>query len=765
MVNEAPETASTSSARHRLARRGAFGSSRSAGLAVGPWVAVAVVALSLTSFGLLPLLGPGEVAPTTQNRVAAMSSARPAATFPTPIRHVIVISFENRDLGQVMRQSAPFEHYLAAKFALSGQSYSVRHDSEPYYIAETSGIDPDLFSVGRYHVTNIGDLANAAGESWISYFQGMPGPCYGNYAWTSGYEVTHDPFVQYSDIWSNYPYCSSHVRPFNAAQWNSSVASGTIPNYVFIGPSIFNDQHSGTLGQGSAWLASVVNPVLNSSVFSSTAVIVSYDEGLATDNSGFNASFAGNVYTAIASPYARHGYNSSHPYQSYSILTTTEWLLGLGRTGQNDSWALYPPMRDLFTFPQSMNPPAPYTVSGVVTNASSHLPIGGAHIVAASSTWAYGVDTGPNGHYSLPVTAGVQKIWVTDNGYFGPPPVNLTISGNVANENFALRLVPYRQYTVSGVVTNATSNLPINGAEVLFSGVTVAELKEQTTSLNGTFAQALPNGTYSVSAFAPGYVTVVKPLNVSGAGLASFNFALAPNVTRVANFTLTASAKPDHGYAPLNVHFVANASGGAPPYTYQWHFGDNSTGSNLSKVYHRFNVSGNYTVAIVATDSAGTVRTAYANVTALAPPGTGLAATARVESASCGPNASYTVTFLGNATGGAPPYSYHWAFGDGGTGVGPNPTHTYATRATFTAVLSVTDAARTRANASATATPIACPGGGGGGLGFFGTIVGWIQAHPLITIAAVVVLAVIVAVSLAVRSRRSPTTVIGAPPR
>jgi uncharacterized delta-60 repeat protein len=52
-----------------------------------------------------------------------------------------------------------------------------------------------------------------------------------------------------------------------------------------------------------------------------------------------------------------------------------------------------------------------------------------------------------------------------------------------------------------------------------------------------------------------------------------------------------------------------------------------------------------------------------------------------------------TVNFTGSATGGVPPYSYAWTFGDGGTSAVQNPSHTYSGVGTFNAVLTVTDSA------------------------------------------------------------------------
>jgi PKD repeat protein len=53
-------------------------------------------------------------------------------------------------------------------------------------------------------------------------------------------------------------------------------------------------------------------------------------------------------------------------------------------------------------------------------------------------------------------------------------------------------------------------------------------------------------------------------------------------------------------------------------------------------------------------------------------------------------NSPLSVQFRANAAGGAPPYSYSWAFGDGTVGSGSSPTHVY-NAGSYTATVVVTD--------------------------------------------------------------------------
>ncbi len=69
-----------------------------------------------------------------------------------------------------------------------------------------------------------------------------------------------------------------------------------------------------------------------------------------------------------------------------------------------------------------------------------------------------------------------------------------------------------------------------------------------------------------------------------------------------------------------------------------------------------------------------------------------------------------TVNFTGTATGGTPPYSYSWNFGDGSAlSTQQNPTNTYNTAGTYAATLTVTDSSSPAKTASSNVTITASP--------------------------------------------------------
>jgi|GEM_PF-1691802 len=82
----------------------------------------------------------------------------------------------------------------------------------------------------------------------------------------------------------------------------------------------------------------------------------------------------------------------------------------------------------------------------------------------------------------------------------------------------------------------------------------------------------------------------------------------APSVTveaSVANpMVVQASAQPPSGQAPVTVALSATVTGGAPPYSYEWDFGDGETGSGES-VQHVFSTVGQYPITLDVRDSLG----------------------------------------------------------------------------------------------------------------------------------------------------------------
>ncbi len=313
-------------------------------------------------FDASPASGTVEVAETP---ITVPVAFHPSSDDTVPyIQHVVLIELENMELSQVL-SGAPYQRYLSATYGFSTQFYAACHGSLPNYMAFTSGRSLGC-SIGKASpVTNLADLFDQAGLSWMGYFESMPAPC--TRQDIGEYTVDHNPFVHYANVVKNTSRCNAHV--VNSAAFNASLASGTLPRFSFYVPNNDNDCHNTNLAFCDAWLRSFLSPILNStnpkveSVVAHTAFMVFYDEG--TSKLGYSvpgyvnswcvnatgqnlATCGGHSYLVVVSPYSDGSYSA--PTSPYNIESTIEWLFALPSDGGWDGTPGFPSMSSLFSF-------------------------------------------------------------------------------------------------------------------------------------------------------------------------------------------------------------------------------------------------------------------------------------------------------------------------------------------------------------------------------------------------------------------------------
>lgn len=311
--------------------------------------------LGLLAAGLLAAvagvgLGADEVA---SARDVAGVTAGPCRHAPAPVRyaHVIWIVFENQGYEKVIGNGGlPFTNRLASECGLATNYFGVGDPSLPNYVAMTSGgtwgVSGD--SSPPLSVASIFSQVKAQGLQWRSYSEGMPSNCYPSDHPSENpvYTAHHEPVLYYAGIRSD---CARWDVPLGSVQGGAlthDLAANRLPAFAVIGP---NDD-GGTAKPGCSRPCGNVDPplsdtflriwidrIVNSAAYRSgkTAIFITWDE-----DDSFSASLCpgldcDHLATIVVAPSVAPGTRSATRFSHYSLLRTSEELLGLrGRLGR-----------------------------------------------------------------------------------------------------------------------------------------------------------------------------------------------------------------------------------------------------------------------------------------------------------------------------------------------------------------------------------------------------------------------------------------------
>ena len=268
-------------------------------------------------------------------------AAGPCGTLTTAptYKHVIWIWMENHSYGDIIGSSqAPYINSVASECGLATNYHNLSHPSLPNYIGATSGLalkslktfDPDCRPSKRCSTPAASIFGQ--GETWKAYEESMPADCYPS---NSGeYAVRHNPPPYYTALTG----CATNDVPYT--QLATDLANNALPAFSFITPNLIDDMHDGTVADGDTWLSSNLPTILSSAEYTSgsTAVIISWDEGTGgktgEDCTTNTTDTSCQVATIVISPSTPAGSTSGTLFNHYSLLGTTEQLLGLPALGQ-----------------------------------------------------------------------------------------------------------------------------------------------------------------------------------------------------------------------------------------------------------------------------------------------------------------------------------------------------------------------------------------------------------------------------------------------
>ena len=264
---------------------------------------------------------------TSTSTTSATGPAAPCGTAAAPpphVQHVVWVWMENHSWGQVIGSpDAPYLTSLAHQCGTDDDDAAVGSPSLPNYLGATSGstqgVTDDADPVAHsFAADNVFRQVRAAGGTERSFVESMPAAC--SLVSAGAYAAKHNPAVYY-DGPGDRAACAADDLPF--AGFAAVLADGTLPTFTSITPNICDDMHDCSVSTGDQWLATWLPRIFASPSYRSgtTDVFVVWDEPTP-------------VADVVVAPSVRPGTVSSLPVDHYSLLRTTEELLGLPLLGQ-----------------------------------------------------------------------------------------------------------------------------------------------------------------------------------------------------------------------------------------------------------------------------------------------------------------------------------------------------------------------------------------------------------------------------------------------
>ena len=233
--------------------------------------------------------------------------------------HVVWIVMENKSYSDVMgsSSSSPFVRSLGAACGVATAFHAETHPSLPNYLAMTSGSTHGVHddSPPSSHRIRGPSIFSQLGSGWRALQESMPRPC--DRSASLLYAPKHNPAAYYTNLAGT---CGKQ-----------NVKLGNPPDlsarFTFITPNLCHDSHSCGTGTGDRYLAGLIPKIVASSEYRAgrAAVFITWDED--------DGSKGNHIPTIVISPHTPAGMRSAGRFTHYSLLRTTEEMLGLKKVG------------------------------------------------------------------------------------------------------------------------------------------------------------------------------------------------------------------------------------------------------------------------------------------------------------------------------------------------------------------------------------------------------------------------------------------------
>ncbi len=197
----------------------------------------------------------------------------------------------------------------------------------------------------------IGDRLSAKGVSWAWYAGGWSNALAGHP--DPLFQFNHQPFDYYANYANGTPGQAAHLK--DETDLVQAIRTDTLPAVSFYKPIGTDNEHPGyaNLLDGEMHAASLIQSIMASKAWKSTAIVVAYDE-----NGGFwdhVSPPAGDrwgpgtrVPAMVISPFAKRHFVDHTTYDTTSILSLIEHRFGVKPLGPRDAAA--PDLQGAFTF-------------------------------------------------------------------------------------------------------------------------------------------------------------------------------------------------------------------------------------------------------------------------------------------------------------------------------------------------------------------------------------------------------------------------------
>ena len=221
---------------------------------------------------------------------------------------------ENKSYTDVMRsKSAAFTRSLAAACGSAENFRAERHPSLPNYIAMTSGSTHGIADDKgpSSHPLKRPSIFSQLGRDWRALQESMPSPCRrSNFLL---YAVRHNPPTYYTRL----------ARSCQKQDVRLDETTDISARFTFITPNLCHDTHNCGIGSGDHFLSKLMTDIAGSAEYRAgkTAVFITYDED---DGSSGN-----HIPTVVVAPHVAKGRRSATRFDHFSLLRTTQEILGL----------------------------------------------------------------------------------------------------------------------------------------------------------------------------------------------------------------------------------------------------------------------------------------------------------------------------------------------------------------------------------------------------------------------------------------------------